>query len=202
MDSILDTIKTMLGIETENTSLDADIISKINVAFVLLNGLGLGPLTPFSITSKDEVWLDFFGEDEESQSIKDFIYFKVFPIINPPTTTVVLESILDSIKKMLGIDSLDTAFDVEIIININSVFMILNQLGIGPTEPYLITSKYQVWDDFFGTGPKLESVKTYIYLKVRLAFDPPTGGVLEAIQRQITEYEWRITAQAEKGETT
>jgi len=111
-----------------------------------------------------------------------------------------MTSILDTIKKMLGIESADTAFDTDIVVNINAAFMVLNQLGVGPSTIFAITDKTQTWSSFFGTGEVVEAVKTYIYFKVRLAFDPPTiSSVLEALNRQIAEYEWRLNVNAEKG---
>lgn len=109
-------------------------------------------------------------------------------------------SILDTIKKMLGIESSDTAFDTDILVNINSTFMILNQLGLGPEASFSITGKNEVWSDFLGESVNLEAVKSYIYLKVRMLFDPPTmSSVVEAMNRQIMELEWRLNAQAEGG---
>lgn len=112
-----------------------------------------------------------------------------------------MTSILDTIKKMLGIESADTAFDTDIIVNINTAFMVLNQLGVGPSSIFSITDKDDTWESFFGTGEIVEAVKTYIYFKVKIAFDPPTiSTVLEALKNQISEYEWRLNVNAEKGE--
>lgn len=108
-------------------------------------------------------------------------------------------SILDTIKKLLGIASSDTSFDTDIIIHINSAIASLRQLGVGPTEGYSIKSKADMWTGYLTTSPELlESVKTYIYLKVRLAFDPPSStAVLEAFKQMISEYEWRLNVTAE-----
>jgi len=109
-----------------------------------------------------------------------------------------VDSILTSIKKMLGIEEAVTQFDTDIIININSVFMILTQLGVGPLEGFIITDKTDEWDDFLGDVITQEAVKTYIYLKVRLIFDPPSSGfVLDSTERMIKEFEWRLNSQAE-----
>ena len=109
-----------------------------------------------------------------------------------------MENILDSIKKLLGIDEADLNFDQELIMHINSVFMVLNQLGIGPVGGFKISSNEEVWTDFVGTRLDLESVKSYIYLKVRLLFDPPQNSFLvESINKQIQEYEWRLRVQVE-----
>ena len=109
-----------------------------------------------------------------------------------------MENILDSIKKLLGIDEADLNFDQELIMHINSVFMILNQLGVGPVGGFKISSNEEVWTDFVGTRLDLESVKSYIYLKVRLLFDPPQNSFLvAAIEKQIEENEWRLQVQVE-----
>jgi len=111
-----------------------------------------------------------------------------------------MDSILTSIKKLLGIEEDYTQFDIDIIIHINSVFMSLNQMGVGPEIGFTITDKTKKWTDYLAAGINLEAVKSYIYLKVRLIFDPPSSAfVLEAVERQIKEFEWRITNQAEGG---
>lgn len=103
-------------------------------------------------------------------------------------------SILTSIKKLIGPDDLDTSFDVDIIMAINTAFMILNQLGVGPVEGFAIRDKTTVWDAFIGDKKNIEGVKTYVYLKTRLIFDPPQSGFLiEAIKDQIAEITWRLT---------
>ena len=109
-----------------------------------------------------------------------------------------MENILDSIKKLLGIDEADLNFDQELIMHINSVFMVLNQLGVGPVGGFKISSNEETWTDFVGARLDLESVKSYIYLKVRLLFDPPQNSFLvESINKQIQEYEWRLNVQVE-----
>ena len=109
-----------------------------------------------------------------------------------------MENILDSIKKLLGIDEADLNFDQELIMHINSVFMVLNQLGVGPVGGFKISSNEEVWTDFVSTRLDLESVKSYIYLKVRLLFDPPQNSFLVgAIEKQIEENEWRLQVQVE-----
>ena len=103
------------------------------------------------------------------------------------------ESILTSIKKLLEITEEYDAFDTDIIIHINSAFMILNQLGVGPSEGFRIKDKSDTWNAFTSDVLKIESVKTYIYLKVKLVFDPPSNSiVLEAYNSQISELEWRL----------
>ena len=109
-----------------------------------------------------------------------------------------MESILTSIKKLLGIPEDDESFDTDIIIHINSVFMILNQLGVGPTKGFKICNKEDVWDDYIADEVTVELVKSYVYLKVRLLFDPPsTSSVMDSINRQISEFEWRLNISSE-----
>lgn len=109
-----------------------------------------------------------------------------------------MESILISIKKLLGITEEYDQFDPDIIMHINSVFMILTQLGVGPAEGFFIEDDTAVWTDFIQDVKKLESVKTYIYLKVKLAFDPPlSSAVIESMNRLINELEWRLNVAAE-----
>lgn len=112
------------------------------------------------------------------------------------------ESILVTIKKMLGVAQEYNAFDVDIIVNINSVFLSLNQLGVGPSTPYRINSSAETWSDFLGTQMDiLEGVQTYTYLKVRLLFDPPTNSfVVTAMQEQCKELEWRMNVQVERDD--
>lgn len=109
-----------------------------------------------------------------------------------------MESILTSIKKMLGIDEAYDHFDDDIIMHINSVFMTLTQLGVGPTSGFIITDKSTCWIDFIPDITKLQAVKSYMHLRVKLLFDPPTNSALiEAINRQISEFEWRLNVAAE-----
>ena len=109
------------------------------------------------------------------------------------------DSILDTIKQLLGIQYDYTAFDTDIIVHINSAFMALNQLGVGPTECFFIESSDEAWSDFVDKSIDLEAVKTYIYLMVRTIFDPPSSSVvMEAMNRNISELEWRLNVQAEK----
>lgn len=109
-----------------------------------------------------------------------------------------MNSILNSIKKMLGIHEDDTNFDQDIIININSVLMFINQLGIGPETGFTISDHSTIWSDLIGDRNDIEAVKTYVYLKVRLLFDPPQSSfVLDSIERQIAQIEWRLNIQVE-----
>lgn len=111
------------------------------------------------------------------------------------------ESILISIKKLLGITEEYIQFDTDIIMHINSVFMTLHQLGIGPDEGFSISDKSATWGDYLPDGSNLESVKSYIGLKVRLLFDPPLSStVMECMKQMISEMEWRLNVQAELSE--
>ena len=108
-----------------------------------------------------------------------------------------MDSILNSVKKKLGIQEDYTHFDEDIIMDINSVFMILNQLGVGPDEPFTIEDEDAYWEDFID-NTRIEAVKSYMYMKVRLMFDPPTSGFLvDSLNKQIAELEWRMLVQAE-----
>jgi hypothetical protein len=105
----------------------------------------------------------------------------------------VSNSILQSTKKVLGIEASYTAFDPDILMHINSAFSTLDQLGVGPEGGFEIFDESATWSDFIGDDPRLNSVKTYVYLKVRLAFDPPgTSYLINALEKQATELEWRL----------
>lgn len=109
-----------------------------------------------------------------------------------------MDSILNSVKKMLGLDADYDAFDTEIIIHINSVFMILQQLGVGPETGFAIADASTVWTDYIENVVFLSLVKSYMYLKVRMLFDPPqNSALLEAMNSQIAEFEWRLNVNAE-----
>ncbi len=104
-----------------------------------------------------------------------------------------MDSILLSIKKMLGITEDYQYFDSDIILHINSVFSILNQLGVGPENGFSISDQSTTWTDYIDDLSKLEMIKTYVYMKVRMMFDPPLSSpVSEAIKNTITELEWRL----------
>ena len=109
-----------------------------------------------------------------------------------------MKSILTSVKKMLGIAEEYIHFDPEIIMHINSVFMILNQLGVGPSEGFSIEDASTIWTDFVPNIIRIESVKTYVFLKVKLLFDPPQNStVLSSYEKQIAEFESRINIAVE-----
>ena len=108
------------------------------------------------------------------------------------------DSILTSTKKILGIEEDYTAFDPDIITHINSVFSTLNQLGLGPMEGFMIQDATATWGDFLLDDPRLNNVKSYVYLRVRILFDPPTTSyLLEAMKEQYKELEWRLSVQRE-----
>ena len=116
------------------------------------------------------------------------------------TNNVLNESILDSIKKLLNISKDDTAFDTDVIININSVFTTLRQLGVEPEKGFRILSNEEKWNDFVSDELMLDSVKTYVYLKVKLVFDPPlNSSLMDSFERQIKELEWRLNVEVESN---
>ena len=110
------------------------------------------------------------------------------------------ESIFKSIKALLGPDADYDVFDSDILIFINGTLATLTQLGIGPSEGYRITGESETWQDFLGNYTDLESVKTYIYLKVKLVFDPPaSSAVMSAYQETCKELEWRLNVAVDPG---
>lgn len=109
-----------------------------------------------------------------------------------------MESILTSIKKLLGITEEYDHFDADLIMHINSVFSVLTQLGVGPSEGFSIVDSSATWDSYITESMNLQMVKTYIHLKVKLLFDPPSSStVIDAMNKQISEFEWRINVAAE-----
>ena len=111
------------------------------------------------------------------------------------------DSILTSTKKTLNLSEDYEAFDQDVILHINSVFSTLNQLGVGPDEGFMIEDSSATWDAFIDGDPRLNWVKTYVYLRVRMLFDPPTTGYhVEAMKEQIKELEWRLNVQREDTE--
>ena len=104
-------------------------------------------------------------------------------------------SILTSIKKLLGVAEDYSEVDEDIMTHINSVFLNLTQLGVGPEEGFMIENNTAEWEDFISNSVQLQAVKTYVYLKVKLLFDPPlSSSVTESINRMIAELEWRLNA--------
>lgn len=112
-----------------------------------------------------------------------------------------MESILETIRKLIGGEEYGEHFDADLIIQINMAFSILTQLGVGPEDGFFITDDSAVWTDFIGDSKRLEMVKTYVYLKVKLVFDPPTNSSLyDAYDKQIKELEWRINVTVDPKE--
>lgn len=111
-----------------------------------------------------------------------------------------MESILTSIKKLLGIPEDHDHFDPDIIIHINTTLMVLTQLGIGPSEGFFIEDDSATWDDFLSDNQTFEAVKSYVHLKVKLLFDPPLSStVIESYNRIISELEWRLSAMVDQA---
>lgn len=111
------------------------------------------------------------------------------------------DSILVTIKKMLGLEDAYTPFDTDVMIFINAALMNLTQLGVGPKEGFTISDYDTKWSDFLTNEVKLGAVKTYVYLKVKMAFDPPTNSfVMDAMKQQAEEIGWRLNVQAESVE--
>ncbi len=109
-----------------------------------------------------------------------------------------MESILSSIKKPLGIAAEDKVFDADIIMHINSVFFDLNELGVGPSDVFYIEDNTSTWVDFMDDVTKFHALKSYMYLRVKLLFDPPSSSVVvESMKREIDKWEWRLTVAAE-----
>lgn len=110
----------------------------------------------------------------------------------------ITDSILTSVKKMLGIAEEYEHFDADLLMHINSVFSILHQLGVGPADGFMIDDKSSIWSDFISDESKYMLAKSYMFLKVKLLFDPPlSSAVLECYKTQISEYEWRLNITAE-----
>lgn len=108
------------------------------------------------------------------------------------------ESILTSVKKLLGIAEEYTQFDTDIIIHINTIFMALQQMGIGPKDGFSITDENDIWTDFMEDSILLNSVKTYMYLRVKLLFDPPlTSSTVDSFNKLISELEFRMNSKVE-----
>ena len=111
-----------------------------------------------------------------------------------------MESILTSIKKLLGIAEEYNNFDADIIMHINTAFTSLNQIGVGPSEGFMIFDDKAVWNDYIDIekNKNFNSIKTYIYLKVKLVFDPPSNSVtIQAMKDEIKEIEWRLNIRSE-----
>ena len=112
-----------------------------------------------------------------------------------------MDSILTSIKKLLGISEEYEHFDADIVMHINTVFSILKQLGVGPDEGFYISDKTAVWSDYLDDTAMVEMVKTYIYLKVKMMFDTSTmtGSAISSTESLISELEWRLNVECDHG---
>lgn len=111
-------------------------------------------------------------------------------------------SIVASIKKMLGLNDDYTPFDTDVLIHINSSFLKLHQLGVGPKDGFTVSDYNQTWSDFEITPVMLGAVKTFVYLQVKMMFDPPANSyVMDAMKQQVEEIGWRLNVQAESTET-
>lgn len=103
------------------------------------------------------------------------------------------DSILDSVKNALGIVTEYRYFDSQILMHVNSVFTILQQLGVGPSDGFSIEDEIAIWSDFLEDPSSLNLVQSYMYLRVRMLFDPPTNSFLmDSMKQQVQEYEWRL----------
>ncbi|MBP5588942.1 MAG: hypothetical protein J6X26_00210 [Bacteroidales bacterium] len=114
-----------------------------------------------------------------------------------------MDSILNSVKEMLGLDPEDTVYDTEIIAHVNAVFMHLMQIGVGPKEGFQITGDTETWNDFHNGRIDLGALKTYIWTRVKILFDPPSSSfVLDAQKNLGDEMEWRLYANEDTGGDT
>lgn len=113
------------------------------------------------------------------------------------------DSILNSVKKLLGIEPDFTEFDIDVMMNINAAIMTLKQLGVGPSDGYTVTSAEDTYEDFLGEdNEETPQVKMYLFYKTRLGFDPPQSSVVtEAIKEMIRETEWRLNIQVDPKST-
>ena len=121
------------------------------------------------------------------------------PVENPPVETPPEDSVLNTVKKLLNISPDYAAFDLDIMLYINSTFIILRDLGVGPNIPFSITGQMESWSSFTENNAEVDMVKTYVANKVRLIFDPPANSfTIEAIKSVIAEFEWRLNSNAEE----
>lgn len=124
-------------------------------------------------------------------------------IFEEESSVKVEDSILNSVKKMLGIEPDYTDFDLDIMIQINAALFTLRQIGVGPSDGYEITGPNETYDDYLGEGNKEKNqIKTYLFCKTKLGFDPPQSSiVLEAFKQLIQEAEWRLNVQVDSSDT-
>lgn len=111
------------------------------------------------------------------------------------------DSILESIKDASGISIDDAAFDAELLLHINTAFVVLREIGVGPETPFVVSDYSATWHEFINDDLIIPMVKAYVALKVRSLFDPPTSSAyMNAIQESIKEYEWRLNVEVDKWE--
>lgn len=112
-----------------------------------------------------------------------------------------MDSILTSVKKALGITEEYEHFDADILMHINTALMALTQIGIGPASGFVISDKTATWDDFLGDdAARLSGVQTYLFLRVKLVFDPPTSpSAVESLTKQANELEWRLNVAGDRA---
>lgn len=108
------------------------------------------------------------------------------------------QSIFVTIKRMLGLNMDETEFDTDILIHLNSAIGVLNDLGVGPKDGFVVTGEAETWADLLGDDSRFEIVKSFLYLKTKIVFDPHTSSILmQAMEKQISEYEWRICSRSD-----
>lgn len=113
-----------------------------------------------------------------------------------------MDSILNTIKKMLGIPDEYDVYDADIIAHINTVIFSLRQMGIRSDDHFVVTCELETWNDYLGDTRRFEAVKTYIYMRVKQVFDPSNSSAMtSAIDKQIEELEWRLSVEASEEET-
>lgn len=112
-----------------------------------------------------------------------------------------IESILTSVKKAIGLLEDYEHFDPEIVMHVNSVFSILTQLGVGPSDGFSISDSTTTWDEFIGDDPRFNLVQTYMFMKVKLLFDASSmsSTLIDSYTKQCNEYEWRLNVEAENS---
>lgn len=109
-----------------------------------------------------------------------------------------IDSILDTVKQACGIELDETAFDEELLLYTNSVFVILHQIGVGPDTTFIVEDQSSVWSDFSINENLVSMLRSYVSIKVRLLFDPPTSSSLEAaLKETANEYEWRLNLESD-----
>ena len=113
------------------------------------------------------------------------------------------DSILMTIRKLVCGDPYADHFDTDLLVHINACFSILNQLGVGPENGFVVTDETQSWSSYIADNYILNMVKTYITLKVKKIFDPPlTSSVLEAMDKEISQLEWRLNVAVDPSKPT